>query len=58
MHGSTASGPLTWIVVMARCRECNKPGPTVEKQPETTVRVTFTCTSRTCRGLYEQRQTL
>lgn len=53
---TTMSPPLTWIVVLARCPDCNKPGPTVEKQPGTTVRVTFTCHGK-C-GNYQKRVTL
>ena len=53
---TTMRPPLTWIVVMARCRECNKPGPTVEKAPGASVRITFRCIDRGCRA--EQRQTL
>ncbi len=52
----TVAGPTTWIVVMARCTACGKPGPIVEKQPEALVRVTFICNGRRC--AFEQRQTL
>lgn len=54
--GTTSAGPTTWIVVLPRCTECNAAGPIVEKPPETTVRITFTCTRSHCRK--EQRQTL
>ena len=54
---TTMSPPLTWIVVLARCPDCNKPGPTVEKQPGTTVRVTFTCYGDKC-GKRPKRNTV
>lgn len=52
----TSSGPVTWILVMARCTACGKPGPYVEKPTEAQVRVTFICNGRRCG--FEQRQTL
>lgn len=58
MTTATVSSPLTWIAVQTACRDCGKRGPTVEKQPDATVRITFACTGRQCRGVYEQRHTV
>jgi len=55
---TTMSPPMTWIVVQARCQDCGKLGPTVEKEPGAVVRITFACSGRQCRGVYQQRQTL
>jgi hypothetical protein len=51
-------GVTSWIVVQVRCQDCGMDGPSVEKEPGTRVRVTFSCHSRQCRDSYQQRQTV
>lgn len=49
-------GVTSWTVILVRCRECGKPGPSIDKQPGASVRITYRCANRGCR--VEQRQTV
>jgi len=53
MSTTVNPGVTSWTVVQVRCRECGQAGPVVDKEPGTTVRITFTCTRSHCR--IEQR---